>query len=76
MKIIFLKQGEYKNDDSNIVVTAGDIEKEKVYSVVEKNAVPYIKKGLARLENEIKADKKPEKFESDTAKKPTVKAKK
>ena len=56
MDIIFVKVGEYKNDDRNIVVTDEDVKKRKVFPVVEKNYVSYVKKGLAVLAKEIKAD--------------------
>lgn len=56
MDIIFVKPGEYKNDDKNIIVTDKDVKKGKVFPVVEKNYVSYVKKGLAVLAKEIKAD--------------------
>jgi len=63
MKIIFSKPGEYKNDDKNIIVTENHVEDEKVFNIVEKNAMSYIKAGLADLEKEIKADDPP--FDDD-----------
>ena len=56
MNIVFLKTGEYKNDDRNVIITAENVEKEKMFSVVEKNAIPYVKKGIAKLAEEIRAD--------------------
>lgn len=63
MKIIFLKAGEYRNDDKTIAVSDKDIEGEKVFIVCEKNAMSFIKAGLACLETEIKADDPP--FDDD-----------
>lgn len=77
MDIIFIKAGKYKNDVKTLEIKEIDIENKRPFSVVELNAISYIKAGCAKLAKEIKADRKsPEKFEDDKPKKSDKKAEK
>jgi len=73
MQIIFDKAGKRMNDYRILEVTEKHVEDKAVFEVDEKNAMADSKAKKAHM---FKEAKKPEKFESDTAKKPTVKAKK
>jgi hypothetical protein len=74
MDIIFIKPGKYKNDVKILVIKESDVESRKVFSVVEENAMNYVKAGCAKLVKAIKADpESSEKFKDDTPKKPAKK---
>lgn len=58
MKIVFDQAGKYKNGVETIIVHQEDVNKEKPYDVVEKNAANYIKAKKARSEGAKKETKK------------------
>ena len=59
MLIIFKSDGEYKNDDVNVIISKKDVESEKEFNIFEKNAKSYIRAGLATLAEEIKEQEQP-----------------
>lgn len=67
MKIIFDQAGKYKNGIKTLIVHQEDVNKNKVYDVVEKNAANYINAKKARPEG-VKKETKKDKEDKETKK--------